>query len=230
MDPDRDERRNEGPSRGLIAGLAALAVVSAVVMVALVSAGAFEGDETERAPGLRGDALPEAINESRAPSVSLVDALSGEDFDTRDLRGEPYMLTFLYTSCVDVCPLIGADIRDAIADLGPEGERVTPVVVTVDPGGDTPARVRSWVERLRLPNNTRYLIGGRESLVPVWRDWYLIAQGANTLEARSHNASLWLIDADQRPRARYPGGVPIPVDDLSSDLGTLLAEAEGSRG
>lgn len=219
-----------GPPRALLLALVAVAAVSAAAVAVLLATGAFGDDEPERAPGLRGDALPDAVTSTKAPDIALTDALTGRPFDTSSLKGEPYVLTFLYTGCVDVCPLIGADIRDAIADLGEDGKEVTPVIVTVDPRGDTPLAVRAWVGRLSLPSNTRYLIGGREDLVPIWRDWYLIAQGATNLEARSHNASVWLIDDTQRPRARYSGGGPIPVGDLSSDLDTLVSEASTRSG
>lgn len=225
-----DDAKRSGPPGLLLVALIALVLASAAVVAVLVSTGALDGDESPRAPGLRGNALPEAVTDSRASRVALTDVLSGEPFDTRDLAGQPYVLTFLYTSCVDVCPLIGADIRDAISGLDGAGKSVTPVIVTVDPQGDTKFAVRSWVDRLGLPENTRYLVGGRDELVPVWRDWYLISQGATSLEARSHNASVWLIDAEQRPRARYSGGEPIPVEDLRSDLATLAAEADPAPG
>lgn len=218
-----------GPPVAFLIALVALAVGSVAVVVVLHALGVFE-PEPAHAPGLRGNALPEAVTDSRAPNVALTDALKGEPFETRDLAGQPFVLTFLYTSCVDVCPLIGADIRDAISGLDGAGKSVTPVIVTVDPQGDTKFAVRSWVDRLGLPENTRYLVGGRDELVPVWRDWYLISQGATSLEARSHNASVWLIDAEQRPRARYSGGEPIPVEDLRSDLATLAAEADPAPG
>ena len=226
-------KRPEGPSgppAALLVALLVLVVGSVAVIGVLLAQGTFEPDEPARAPGLRGNALPEAVTDSKASSVALTDVLNGEPFDTRDLAGQPFVLTFLYTSCVDVCPLIGADIRDAISGLDGAGKSVTPVIVTVDPQGDTKFAVRSWVDRLGLPENTRYLVGGRDELVPVWRDWYLISQGATSLEARSHNASVWLIDAEQRPRARYSGGEPIPVEDLRSDLATLAAEADPAPG
>jgi len=74
----------------------------------------------------------------------LVDQ-NGHTRTDRDFRGRLVLLYFGYSYCPDVCPTTLQDMADAIAKLGPEGRRVAPVFITVDPERDTPAVLRKYV-------------------------------------------------------------------------------------
>ncbi|HEU4703094.1 MAG TPA: SCO family protein, partial [Conexibacter sp.] len=60
--------------------------------------------------------LPPGLAGRAAPRIRLTDARGGT-FDTRSLAGRPYLVTFLYANCPDVCPLIGAQLRDTLERL-----------------------------------------------------------------------------------------------------------------
>jgi protein SCO1/2 len=61
---------------------------------------------------------------------------------------EPTLLYFGYTFCPDVCPL-DASRNAAVTDiLAEKGVAVQPVVVSVDPDRDTPARLAEWTDYL----------------------------------------------------------------------------------
>jgi protein SCO1 len=156
-----------------------------------------------------------------APHVRLVDA-RGRVLDTRELRGRPYAVTFLYTHCPDVCPLIGAELRAALERLGRDAGRVAVVAVSVDPNGDTPRAVRAWLRQHREPPNFHYLIGSRSQLAPVWRA-YMVAPLSRGSES-AHTASIWLVDARGRRRALMSAGRLDPAD-ISHDLLLLIREA-----
>ncbi len=96
--------------------------------------------------------------------------------DTSSLAGRPYLVTFLYSTCPDVCPLIAEDLRAALDDLGPRRDDVAVVAVSVDPRGDTRASVREFLRRHRLPANFHYGIGSKSTLAPIWKDWYTAPQ------------------------------------------------------
>lgn len=55
------------------------------------------------------------------------------------------LVYFGYTHCPDVCPLGLQTIAEALDALGPLGEKITPVFVTVDPARDTPALMKDYV-------------------------------------------------------------------------------------
>jgi len=214
--------------RALIA-LFGVGVLSLIVLVAV--AGRGDGDrpsalfQQQRGP-LRGGSLPDGIDRKPAPSFQLADARGGR-LDSRALRGRPYVLTFLYTDCRDVCPLIGREVGEALRLLGAQSSSVAAVAVSVDPEHDTRPAVRAWLRRLRLPGNFHYLMGRREQLEPVWRAYFAAPQPLGVRESR-HTASIWLIDARGRLRTKFSGGVPVPPRDIAHDLRLLQREAARS--
>jgi len=62
-----------------------------------------------------------------------------------DFRGSVVLLYFGYTYCPDVCPTDLAAIGAMLRSLGPQGEAVQPLFVTLDPQRDTPAVLREYV-------------------------------------------------------------------------------------
>jgi protein SCO1 len=210
---------------GLI-GLVAASVLSLVALVAVGRDGEYDGPAAivagQQGP-FRGGSLPEGLNGEPAPGFRLADARGG-GLDSRALRGRPYVLTFLYTDCQDVCPLIGGGVGEALRLVGAPTSRVAAVAVSVDPEHDTRPAVRAWLRRLRLPRNFHYLVGTRQELEPVWRAYFAAPQPLGVTESR-HTASIWLIDARGRLRTKFSGGVPVPPRDIAHDLRLLLREA-----
>ena len=190
-------------------------------MTGLIAAGGH--DEPRRAPGLRADLLPGDLDGSRAPRIVLRDARGGR-VDSARLARRPYLVTFLYTHCTDVCPIIGSELADAFTRLGPAASKTAVLAVSVDPRGDTPRLARRWTAEHGLPSEFHYLLGTRRELASVWRDWY-VAQGGRSLDPATHDASVWLVDARGRLRGRWSGGEPIAPADLAHDVRALIAEA-----
>jgi protein SCO1/2 len=157
--------------------------------------------------------------------MRLADARGGE-LDSGSLTGKPYLVTFLYTRCPDVCPLIGEEIRQALALLGPDARRVAVLAVSVDPRYDTAAAVRTWLHRHREPAQFHYLIGSQRQLAPVWKAWYAAPQVPGDPES-GHTAVVWLVDARGRLTAKVSAGVAFPPRGLAHDVRALLASTRG---
>lgn len=206
------------------------AVVLAAVPLGLGAAGVLSGDADEGpaviAPAQRGPFkggyLPDGVRGSRAFDFELRDARGGTT-GTQDVAGEPYVLTFLYTGCPDVCLLIGAELRRALELLGPRAEDTSVLAVSVDPHGDTKTAVRDWVELHRLPSNFHYLIGPERQLKPVWDAYYAAPQIPGRADS-AHTASIWLIDRRGRIRTKFSGGRPVPPADIAHDVEILIRE------
>ena len=62
----------------------------------------------------------------------------GKPFTDRNLLGRPFAIYFGYTRCPDVCPATLMQLATWRRALGPEGEKLQIVFVTVDPEIDTP--------------------------------------------------------------------------------------------
>jgi protein SCO1/2 len=216
-------------SRRTLSALLVLVALSLVALVAVSRDRQGEGPSAivrgQEGP-FRAGPLPDGLDRKPAPGFRLADARGGT-LESRALRGRPYLLTFLFTDCRDVCPLIGREIGRALWLLGSRARQVAAVAITVDPEGDTRPAVRAWLREQRLPANFHYLVGRRRRLERVWRAYFAAPQPAGTEESR-HTASIWVIDARGRLRAKFSGGVPVRPGDIAHDLSLLLRESRSA--
>jgi protein SCO1/2 len=111
---------------------------------------------------------PAIAHPSTAPDFTLRDQ-NGRTVRLGAQRGKDVLLTFLYTHCPEACPLTATHIDDALGRLGARGKNVVALAVTVDPKGDTPAAVDTFVRSHRLRSQFHYLTGSRTVLERVWR-------------------------------------------------------------
>jgi protein SCO1/2 len=175
----------------------------------------------------RGGQLPSELVGAPAPSFEHSDARGGR-IGTADLAGKPYVVTFLFTDCPDVCPLIGQELREALEILGPRAADVAVLAVSVDPEGDTPTAVRAWLAAHELPWNFHYLVGSEDKLAPTWEAYFSEPQRPGDPES-THTASMWLVDSDGRLRTRFSAAAPVAPADIAHDLGLLLDDVRRQR-
>ena len=77
-------------------------------------------------------------------SLSLPD-LTGKIRTLDDFKGKLTVLFFGYTQCPDVCPTTMAELAEVKKLLGPDGERLQGVFITIDPERDTPEVLKNYV-------------------------------------------------------------------------------------
>ena len=145
-----------------------------------------------------------------APDFTLTDGITGRVVTLSAQRGQVVALTFLYTTCPDVCPLTASRFRAAQSELQADAGRVTFIAVSVDPDGDTPNAVREFSAAHGLASNWYYLVGGRAQLTPVWAAYGIGVQAGSTTV--THNDAVYLIDGRGRER------VLLHSEDLATDL------------
>ncbi|MEM7496756.1 MAG: SCO family protein [Pseudomonadota bacterium] len=90
-------------------------------------------DRAGRAPVPLAGGFPIKIE----PRFDLV-AHTGERMSHESLRGTPLVLFFGYAGCESICDVALPRMAAAIDALGPAGEAVQPLMITVDPARDTP--------------------------------------------------------------------------------------------
>ncbi len=192
-----------------IATLLACAAAGAVgVLLASDAGDAAPAREAAFAGALR----PPGAN---APAFRLTDQ-AGRPASMAQYRGSPVVMTFLYSTCRDTCPLQVQSIRGALDRLGAD----VPVLgVSVDPSGDTPARARRFLLEQRMTGRMRFLLGTRAALAPVWRG-YGIAPQQGSLD---HSAYVVLVDGRGRQRIGFPADQLTP-EGLAHDLRALGRE------
>jgi|SRR6185437_276709 len=134
---------------------------------------------------------------SAAPSFALRNQ-AGATVGPQDDRGRWLAVTFLYTHCPDVCPLIADNLRAVLA----KKPSMRVIAVSVDPKGDTHAAIEKFIAKHRLPSSFSYVGGTRAQLSPVWKKYNIAAQpGPNGVI--SHSSYTVLIDPMGRERVLY---------------------------
>jgi protein SCO1 len=106
---------------------------------------------------------------------------NGKPTSLADARGKVVAMTFIYSTCRDLCPAEGNEIAEALEQV--KSKDVEAYVVSVDPLGDTRERARGWIERRGLPaDRSHYVLGTRAQLRPVWRNYGIVPLVANPQE------------------------------------------------
>src|SRR5688500_16094557 len=122
-------------------------VLIALFLIAVFSLGliwlAAPRDEDDDGIATAGTRFEGAVmpNGLRAPDFSLKNQ-DGDRISMRDFRGQPVIVTFLYTTCEDTCPVQAQTVRGALDELG---EDVPAIAIAVDPPRDTPGRARAFL-------------------------------------------------------------------------------------
>jgi protein SCO1/2 len=200
----------------------------ATVLVLLASAcGGNQEDSSRQATGSgvtvsggTGSFAGAQLNPPRAtPDFTLRDQ-SGNEISMAGQRGKLVLLTFLYTHCPDVCPLITQNLNEALRTLGRDRDRVRVLAVSVDPAGDTPASVHAYAKQHHLLPEFHYLIGSRNELNQIWKE-YGVAAVASDPELVDHTAYTMLVDETGKGRVIYDSQVK--AKDVVHDVRALLS-------
>ena len=174
------------------------------------------------------------LGNEAAPDISGLSVTSGKSFHLRDERGKVVIVSFGYTSCLELCPDTFLKVKTLLAHLGAAASQVVFAYVTVDPERDKPQPFATFLAsvdprfqgvflegeplssllraykvtvRRRLPDPTGY---ARRNVDP------------SAFYAMDHTAAFWLIDRRGDLRVRYHHDAPDA--EILSGAQLLLAE------
>lgn len=180
----------------------AVVVLGVLVVLALAaSGGSVDGPED----GIQQGGSPYQGSKgvgAPAPDFRLRDQ-DGRATTLAALRGRPVILTFMYSTCEDTCPATATQIAASLDELG---EDVPTVIVSVDPPNDTARSAQQFLNKMRLRQRARFVLGTREELAPIWKRYAILPQG----QGFEHSAVVLVLDAAGRQRVTFP------VDKLTS--------------
>jgi protein SCO1 len=159
-----------------------------------------------------GAVMPDGL---RAPDFALRNQ-DGDAISMRDFRGQPVIVTFLYTTCEDTCPAQAQTVRGALDELG---EDVPAIAVAVDPPRDTPERARAFLSEQRALGRLDFVLGTRSELRPLWKGFHVQPQSVT----QEHNARFTLVDKRGFQRVGYPG-FEGTAERIAHDIRLLQAE------
>jgi protein SCO1 len=191
----------------LAARLAALAL-----LVMAVSAPAHNVGSNAPLPVI-GPAPPFALTSQDGKPVALA-----------DLHGKVVAVTFIYTECPDICPLLTQKMVTVQEALGADfATKIDFVSITLDPAHDTPAVLKDYAHAFGA--NTAgwsFLTGSPRAVGEVTRRYgvFFAKQPDGSVE---HTQLTTLVDAAGRMRVQYLGA-RFAADEFRHDLLRLAAE------
>ena len=203
-----DEPRSpskKGPS-GVTVMLALAVLIVIGGAVALIATGGKGSTSTEAAiqtpapSKYSGSLASPAANE---PPLQLHN-YKGEHVNIAQYRGKAVFVTFIYTHCPDVCPIIASNLGVSLNLMGAKASKAQVIAVSVDPRGDTPTAVASFLHRHGVFGRMQYLIGNQRELARVWKAWGVgSARDAGNPELVNHSGLVYGISATGKVTTLY---------------------------
>jgi protein SCO1/2 len=158
-----------------------------------------------------------------APAFTLT-TQAGTRLSLQDLHGKIVVLTFIYASCADTCPLLTAKLAGLQTRLGTDvGARVFFVSVTVDPERDTPAVLTRYAQAHGVNlAGWAFLTGTPAQIRQVARHYGIVYKKTPCGDV-DHTFLTSLIDHSGTLRVQYLG-VRFDPEELLRDLQAMMRE------
>ena len=139
------------------------------------------------------DYTPPAVSLVRADgkAVSLIHELDD---------GRPVILTFIYTTCTSICPMISQTLSQLQSDLGSDRDKVHMMSISIDPEQDTPARLTAYARKYGAGPEWQHYTGTVAASIETQRA-FDVYRG----DKMNHNPVMFLRAAPGRPWLRIDG-------------------------
>jgi|SRR5580692_3405710 protein SCO1/2 len=214
--------RKNGLDLRVLLSLLVLVIVAGVVAVVAIGGQSGEDAKREQALAQHFDAAEVLEPPKLAPALALRNYL-GQPVNIDSYKGKVVLVTFLYTTCPDVCPLIASDLRVALNQMGPaEAAKVQIIAVSVDPRADTPRSVAAFLARHEMTGRMQYLIGSAKELGRVWKAWGVGSeQDAEQPQFVNHTGLVYGITASGKRLTLYASS--FQPSEIAHDVPLLAA-------
>ena len=156
-----------------------------------------------------------------AQGFSLADH-NGQVRTLKDFAGKMVVVFFGYTQCPDVCPTTMAELAQVKQLLGPDGNKLQGIFITVDPERDTPELLKAY-----MGNFDASFLALRPTMAQLpevakdFKIYYKKVDGETPGSySMDHSAGSYIFDGKGRIRlyTRYGSG----AEALASDIRLLL--------
>ncbi len=155
------------------------------------------------------------------PAFALVDQ-GGAVLKSESLRGRALVVSFVFTTCVEACPLVTAQLARTQGRVRSEnlGDRVSFISITLDPATDRPEVLRRYAARYGIDLATwHFLTGASDDVGRVVRAFGLHAVAR---ERVMHGNLVVLVDRNGRIAERRTD-LELDPERLVSSLRKLLS-------
>jgi protein SCO1/2 len=158
-----------------------------------------------------------------APEFALTSQDGGE-VTLASLRGKVIAVTFIYTSCPDVCPLLTDKMARIQDELGSDfGSKVAFVSITTDPERDTPEVLKEYAEAFEANLAGWSFLTGEPAAVLDVAHRYGVAAVKAADGGVDHTLLTTLIDRQGTMRVQYLG-YRFDEEEFGRDLQGLMNE------
>ncbi|MDP9130942.1 MAG: SCO family protein [Candidatus Binatota bacterium] len=158
-----------------------------------------------------------------APNFTLINQ-AGQRFKFNANGGKIVLVTFVYTTCPDVCPLFSAHfaaIQRALAEEKRESYLL--LSISTDPKRDTPAKMKAYAEAFKADfKHWQFLTGSPTDLAEVWKTFGVNVKDHGNGQIQHTNLTT-LIDAKGVRRVDYYGDKWL-VKEVLKDIKWLESE------
>lgn len=147
---------------------------------------------------------------------------SGETVRSEDLLGQPYVVSFFFSTCPSICVQQNQKLKELQDEF--EGQGVRFVAISVDPETDTPERLREYAARfgadkeqwLFMTGELNYIrrIGAEIYQQPVDKKW--------------HTERFVLVDPSGKIEGLYSWPEKVQFERLKETIGKLIEGASSS--
>ena len=159
----------------------------------------------------RRDALPDSPKAfGELGEFELTDQ-DGRTVTREDLKGAPFALAFIFTTCTGPCPIISGKMVQLQDEL--EGTEIQLVSLSVDPEYDTPEVLKAYAENVGADTSRWRFLTGDEEVIDtlIVKSMYLSVGRQVPSEDFpigihvSHSSKLVVFDRDTKLRGYYSG-------------------------
>jgi len=160
-----------------------------------------------------------------APEFTLMKQ-DGKPLALKDLRGKVLVITFIYASCTDTCPLLTAKMARIQDQLGPDfGGKVHFLSITVDSERDTPEILKRYAEAHKVNLAGWAFLTGTSAEIRDIAKRYGIYYKKTARGDVDHTFLTSLVDQSGMLRVQYIG-VKFDPGEMLRDLQGLVREAK----
>ncbi len=165
----------------------------------------------------------------RIPAFSFTDQ-DGQTVTEKTVEGKIYVADFFFTRCGSICPKLTADMG-ILQKIFKNDDDVIFLSHSVTPLMDSVPVLKKYAENKGVISGKWHLLtGNRDEIYRLAKKEYFAGDTVGYYQTGNqflHTENFILVDKHRRIRGVYNGTLPLEMDRLADDIGTLKKEDGG---
>lgn len=153
----------------------------------------------------------------------------GEEVALEDLKGSPWLATFVFTNCTTVCPPMTFNMVEIQQELESQGiEDYKIVAFSVDPVTDKPEVLADYLAKYNVPDPSQWhLLTGysQDDIAKYAKDNFkAFVKNDPASDQVVHGTTFYLIDQNGEIAHNYDGYIDVPIKEIADDMQDLMEQ------